>query len=356
MEFKIDGDLLNKIKVHRHDAMKIVKKWGLDRFYNAYAEPQSEYYMDANETVFFGRELETVKKRAYNKLFPAYLNTFFVPVDTEGDTGTDVMTYETYESYGEAAIIDDEASDYQRSEIVKSQTSTPVRTIGEFCQWNLQELRRHAMAVRSGLTSGGKSLSQRKIDSAVRAIMQKQEKIVANGDAKYGLKGFFNSSDILAVTIPADGTSNSAKWADKTADLIQRDFDLLISGVRSRSNGVHMVNTVIMGIQNHLRLSTLRVPNTNVSILSYIKKVYEEGGTSLQIYGYPRIDEGLASGMSRIIAYERHPDNIQQEITQSLEVFPPQQKGTAFRVFCRKRHGGVQLRYQQAFRKAEFAV
>ena len=48
--------------------------------------------MDANETVFFGRELENIKKRAYNKLYPAYLNTYFVPVDTEGDTGADTMT------------------------------------------------------------------------------------------------------------------------------------------------------------------------------------------------------------------------------------------------------------------------
>ena len=89
MEFKIDGDFLNKIRVHRHDAMRLVKKWAIDRFYNPYAEPLSAHYFDANETVFFGRELENVKKRAYNKIYPAYLNSFFVPVDTEGDTGAE---------------------------------------------------------------------------------------------------------------------------------------------------------------------------------------------------------------------------------------------------------------------------
>ena len=354
MEFRIDGDFLNSVKIHRQDAMKLVKYWRLDRFMNPMGGHGNDIYLDANETVFFGRELEYIKKRAYNKLYPAYLNTFFCPVDSEADTGSDSVTYESYDSYGEAAIVNDEATDYQQAEVVKDQTSTPVKTLGSFCKWNLQELRRSAMAVRSGLSSGGKSISQRKIDAALKAIAQKQEKIVAGGDEKHKLVGFFNNSNIQSVVTTADGTGGSSAWSTKDNEKIARDFFKIINQVRTGSNGIHVPNTVIMDLENHLILATNRIANTNVTLLSFLKKAYAESGLDLNIYAYPRINEGVADGNTRVIAYERNAENLQQEIPQQTEVFPPQQQGTAFKTFVRKRHGGVQIRYANAFASSTF--
>lgn len=356
MEFKIDSHLLSQLGLQRTDAVGLVKKWGLDRHYNPYAPARSLTFMDADETVFFARELEYVKKRAYNKLYPSFLNTFFVPVDSEADTGADSITFESYDSRGEAAIIDDEARDYQRAEILKEQTTTKVKTIGQYVQWNLQELRRSAMAIRSGLSSGGKSISQRKIDAALRGIAQKQERIVAVGDSDAGLNGFFNNSVINAVTFGnAAGTSNS-QWSAKSNDEIHKDIIDLFNKVRGDSQGVHVPNTIIVDIRNHTILSTKRIDNTNVTLLSFIKKSFSEAGLKLDIYGYPRVSEGLSVAQTRAIAYERNADNLQQEIPQPTEVFPPQQVGTAFRSFVRKRHGGVQIRYEGAFSKAEWAA
>ena len=295
MEFRIDSHLLSQLGLQRTDAVGLVKKWGLDGFYNPYAPARSQTYMDADETVYFARELEYVKKRAYNKLYPSFLNTFFVPVDSEADTGSDSITWESLDSRGEAAIIDDEARDYQRAEIVKEQTTTKVKTIGQYVQWNLQELRRSAMAIRSGLSSGGKSISQRKIDAALRGIAQKQERIIAVGDADAGLNGFFNNASISSVVFANSASvSSSQKWSDKTNDEIHTDILQLFNKVRSDSQGVHVPNTIILDIKNHTILSTKRLPNTNVTLLSFVKKSFSEAGLKLDIYGYPRVAEGLS--------------------------------------------------------------
>ena len=354
MEFRVDGGLLEKIKVHRQDAPRLIQKWKLDRFMNVQVGANHPQYLDANETVFFGRELESFAKRAYNIIYPAYLNTFFVPVNSDGDTGADAHTYESYDSTGEANIIEDEASDYQRSEIKKDETTAPYRTIGQYCQWNLQELRRWTFAARSGLTSGGKSISQRKVEAVTLSIAQKQERIVAEGDSKFGLKGFFGSTDIPSYSFAADSTTNKNDWEGKDALKIAADVFGLISQVHEDSLGAHAVNTVIMGLKDLRILATTRVPNTNVTLISYLKKALSEAGQPVDFYGYTRINQGISdTANTRVLAYEKDPRNIQQMISQPLEILSPQQVGTAFKVFARKRHGGCEFRYAKSAARAE---
>ena len=343
MEFRIDNGLLESCQLTRNDAMRLVDRQGTRRFLDA-------RILDANETVFFAREIEFIKKRAYDVLYPEFKGPFFCPVSNEANTGSEKITYDQYDSTGEATVINNEATDYQDVDISKKQFSNSVKTIGSAVQWTLQDLRRFAMAAKSGRASAGRSFTQRKTDAGIKAIKQKEERIIAEGDAKSDLVGFYNNTNLQTVIFDADGDSNKARWESKDEDKIIRDFNKLVNAVQSTTLSVHLANTVILSSNYYTILNTKRIGNTNTSVLNYLLDVHKDKG--LIVAAYDWINVGLTN-MERLIAYQRGPDILTQEIPQPLEVFPPQQLGTSFRVILRERHGGVQIYYPKACVRAQ---
>lgn len=343
MEMRIDSNLLQTFQLNKNDAMDMVHKQGVRKFYDA-------AILDANETVYFARELEFVKKRSYDVLYPEYKAPFFVPISSDGDPGEDKATYEQYDRQGVAAVINNEATDYPNVEISKKQFSNNVKTLGNYVQWNLQDLQRWAYASRSGKVSSGRSYTQRKTDAGVKGIREKEEQIVAQGDSNAGLVGFYNNSNLTTVTVANDGTGQKRGWSLKDNDKIIRDFNLIVNRVQTETNSVHKANTVILSTDYYTLLNTNRISNTNVTVLSFLMDAHKD--KNLKVFAYDRVNNGVASGSERVIAYQREPNILTQEIPQPLQILPPQQVATAFRVYLRERHGGVFLYYPKACARA----
>ena len=72
---------------------------------------QSTGRLDANESIFFARELEYVKSKAYDVKYPANNALALFPVSTEADAGADYISYESYDMIGMAKIIANYADD-----------------------------------------------------------------------------------------------------------------------------------------------------------------------------------------------------------------------------------------------------
>ena len=70
--------------------------------------------LDANEGVFYARELEHIKARTYDKKYPALTYRELIPISMEGGEGITSITYESYDRVGMAKLINAYAADLPR--------------------------------------------------------------------------------------------------------------------------------------------------------------------------------------------------------------------------------------------------
>ena len=356
MEIRFDSRFLSRFRHTRNDAARMIHDNGI-RFF------MDSGRLDADETYFFARQLEWVKKQTKDVLYPEFKGSWICPVSNEADTGTETITYGQYEGVGKASVVDRRTKDYKKVEIRKKEFSQPVRTLAMSIDWSLQELRNDAMRAKNGNTEAGKSATERKTDWAIKGIREKEEEIIAKGDSDFGLIGFYNNSNIYEMStgatvdqIKADGTGNKANWLVKDADKIIRDFNQIVNYVPTQTKGVHTINTVLMTNGYYARIATLRIPNTNTSVLAYLKSVHPDK----EIVAYDRVNlaaAGYDSGTPTedwIIAYHRAPTILQQEIPQVIEVLPPLQTShEEFESAVRERHGGILIYYPKACVRAK---
>ena len=125
-------------------------------------------------SIFFARELDYVKSKSYDKIYPEFTALNHFPITHEVPEGAETMTYYSYEKTGFAAIISNYATDLPRADVKGEPTTASVKSIGDSYGYSIQEMRasRHA----------GKSLDTRKADAARYAIDRTANTIAFAGD------------------------------------------------------------------------------------------------------------------------------------------------------------------------------
>ena len=145
------------------------------------AEKIVSVHLDANESVFFARELEYVKNRTYDKKYPDLRYSMFLPVSTEANPGAESITFTSYDQVGIAKIIANYADDLPRCDAFGTQTETKVKGIGDAYGYSIQEIRNSMMA--------NKNLDARKASACRRAIEQKINECAWKARGVNGLYG-----------------------------------------------------------------------------------------------------------------------------------------------------------------------
>jgi hypothetical protein len=291
--------------------------------------------LDANETVFFARELEHIKTRTYDVAYPELKALSLIPVSTEAGPGAESITYRQYDQLGVAKIISNYADDLPRADVKGKEFTAPVRSIGESYGYNIQEIRAASMT--------GKPLEQRRANAARRANDQLVNKIAFFGDTTSGLGGLLSNPNIPVVNVPNDGTGSSTKFKDKTPDQILRDLNNFVNGIFSLTNGVESPDTLVMPIDQFTYISsTARSANSDTTILDYFLK---NNPLIKRVEWANELKGAGVAGVDVMIAYKRDPDKLTLEIPQPFEQFPVQEKGLEFVVPCHSRCGGVIVYY-----------
>jgi hypothetical protein len=292
--------------------------------------------LDANETVFFARQLEAIKAQAYD-VKRARLSAMEVfPVSTSTPEGAATITYRQYDSVGAAKIIANYANDLPRADVTGKEFTSPVRGIGISYGYNMQEIRSAMMT--------GMPLSERKMRSAMRAHEELMNRLAWFGDTVTGLPGFLSNTNIPVYTVTADGIGSSKLWVNKTADQIIRDVNGIINQALTQSKGVHRPNTVLMPLEQFAQISSQpRSSTTDTTILAFLQ-ANNPGVTfraALELDG--------VGGLDKLVAGEFSIDNMQLEIPMVFRQYAPQQKGLEFEIPCESRFGGVIVEYPLAF-------
>lgn len=298
----------------------------------------NETKLDAQETIFFERELEKIKSKTFDKKYPELKIRRLVPVNSDVDPGADTITYWQYDSVGMAKIVESYAKDFPRVDVTKKQFSSVVRSLGASYGYSIQEIRKAKMA--------GTPLEQRRANTARKAVMQTEDEIGAKGDVKSGLQGLFTNANTTEYVLPADGAGALKTFASKTPAQILRDMNGMVNTPVDITNGVEIVDTLLLPIAQYTLISsTARSDNSDTTILQYFMK---NNPFIRNVDHYHKLKGLGAGGTDKMFAYRRDPDVLTLEIPQDFEQFPPQEDGMEFVVYCHERFGGVIIYYPLA--------
>ena len=297
---------------------------------------------DANESMFFARQLEAIKAQTYD-VKRANLNALqLMPVSTDVPEGATTITYRQYDTVGMAKVIANYANDLPRADVTGKEFTSNIRSIGNAFGYNTQEIRSAIFA--------GVNLPARKAMAATRAHQEKINALAFTGDADHGLPGLISNTNVPEVTLLADGTGSAKTFASKTADKIVRDVNSLINKIISQSKGVHRATEVWMPVEQYALIATTQNSTaSDTTILAFLQQVHP-GVTFRQVV---ELDGAGASSADRMYAIENSRDNWAIEIPMMMKMYSPQQKGLEFEVPVESRFGGVIIEYPLAFAFAD---
>ena len=299
--------------------------------------------LDEQDSIFFERELESVKSQTYDVKFPRlrFAEGDLIPISFEAGAGARSITYETFTMLGIAKVISDYADDLPRGDVKGKETTVNVRDLGSSFGWNVREIK---AARRTG-----KALEARKSQAARRAIFQLLDKIAAFGDKETGLQGLLTHPNITEVIVPADGTGSSTRFQDKDPDKILRDLNAIPTAIIDSTNGVESPDTMLMPhAQFELISNTPRSSHSDVSIKEWFLRNNEHIKEIMPVVKM----KGAENGDDVIVCYEKNPQTITVEIPDPFEILDGEQRGLEVLFPAIMSTGGVIIYYPLSVAKA----
>lgn len=292
--------------------------------------------LDSAETLFFERELESRKAQTYD-VVRAPLRAFeLMPVDSTAGAGAESIVYEQYDMTGIAKIIANYADDLPRADVKGKEFVARIKSIGNSYGYSLQEVRAAQFA--------GKSLEQRKANSAARAQREKWNRIAWYGDEENGLPGLLTNTNIPEVS------AGDAAGDDKTPAEILADLNALANSIVELTNGAEQPDTLVLPIAEYTYIASTRADSgTDTTILQYFLN-NNPFITSVEWANELTEAQMAANGVTRFTgsvawAYRRDPDALTIEMPQMFEQLPVQERGLEYVVPCHSRIAGVLVYY-----------
>jgi len=298
--------------------------------------------LDAGETVFFTRELESIKAKTYDAVKQPLRAFELIPVDSTVGAGAESIVYQQYDMVGMAKIISNYADDLPRADVKGKEFVAKIKSVGDSYGYNLQEIRAAQYA--------GKPLDQKKANAALRAQKETWNAVAFYGDEENGLPGWLTNPNIPSTSAPADGAASATTFASKTPVQILRDLNSLVNSIFTLTKGAEKPDTLVLPIAQYTLIATtvygtasdttiLEMFLKNNPFVTEVTWADELSAASLAANGVTDFTGDIA------IAYSRDPDKMTFEMPQNFEQLPVQQRGLEFVVPCHSRIAGVLIYY-----------
>lgn len=291
--------------------------------------------IDANETVYFARQLEYIRPKIYDIKRPLLSAFTTFPIDTSVPEWAETFTYRMYDATGIAKIIASYADDLPMVGVNGKEFSYKVKSLGDAYEYSTAEIRAGA-ATNLNLTAKKAVMAKKGHDIAVN-------RIAWFGDADANLPGFFTNTNIPLVTIPADGTGTTKTFSTKTPDQIIRDMNSVVNAVVVQSKGVHTANELWLPLAQYTYIrNTIRGSQSDATIW----KVWTDANPGVAIkYKLECAAVAAYSSLDIMVAIENTEENLQMVLPMPFKEMPPQANNLAWKIPCESRVGGVVIEY-----------
>lgn len=305
--------------------------------------------LDANEVVFTARGLEYIYAQTYDVLYPAFQAKTLLPVNMSIPSGASNYTWFSYDKLGKAAFITNYANDFANAEVLMTENTGNIHSLGSGFSYSIQDLRR-AASVQLGV---GQPLDRLRAEATRFAHESKVDDVAAYGDSARNLSGMLTHPDIPTVSVINGAWSTTLATVDATNNgKIIADLNKLVNAVEQTTLGVEKPDTLVLPLSVKPRLTSPMDPAV-FNAGSLIDHWFKQQTTIKSIEWWAKCDAAqsngaLTAGVALAMVYTRSPRVIELVIPQDFEMFEPERQGMSFRVACHSRIGGVVVHYPKA--------
>lgn len=300
-------------------------------------------------SVFFARELDYVKTKAYDKQYPELSALNYLPITSEVDPGAVTATFYGYEMTGMADIINNYAEDLPRADVKGEPTTVHIKSVGDSYGYNAQEMRASVYT--------GKNLDARKATAARRAHDLKVNQIAFIGSDKDKLVGIFSEEagipEYALSEVEVDGAKHT-EFEYKTPDQILADINGFQIFVDKLTNSIERPDTLALPSHIYMNLATTRIPDTDTTILKFLQdhSPYIKNWESWNEFGKDAVMFN-PTGKNVMFAYTKDPEKFSLELPMPFTQYPVQVKNLETVVPCESRCAGLMIYYPLSMALAE---
>lgn len=297
--------------------------------------------LDAAGSVFFGKELESIKAKAYDVLYPEISYDKAFPVSRETPNGADTIVSQTFDRRGSAKVVVGPAKDIPRADVDGIESRIPVRPVVSSFGYTVDEIEAARYA--------GRPLDQMRANACRSAIEEETNQVAWLGDADAGLKGFLTSGLISSAAAASTGTGSATTFASKTPAMILADINAAFAVVFEDSKGVERANRVGMPLQqwNHI-MSTKVSDYSDMTIAQYIVQNSPWISSLSDILALNELDSSVTGVSDYLAVWTRDPMKMEFEMVMDLMFMEPQLSGLEYLVIGRSKIGGMNVHYPKS--------
>jgi hypothetical protein len=223
---------------------------------------------------------------------------------------------------GDAKVIGDGAFDFPLVDATASEDRYRVLMAAAGFQIGFQSERYEGFASAAGTLRARQY--DIKVQTCIRAIQERRNKIAAFGDAALGVTGMLNNANITV-----DNNSFDPNSATPTAFA-----DFLISLVKTfhvNSNNVFFPTTGLVGTQFYFKMVSLVMPATSITVKDHVEKALSDEDIKFTFKKVKECESAFleaagvqASGTNkdRIVLYPLDPEVLERHI-ENIQLAPP---------------------------------
>lgn len=305
--------------------------------------------LDAAESVFFSRQLESIDRTLYDVKFPLLKARQLLPKVANVGEWDRAYTYRMYETVGNSEVrgphwIGDKATDLDSADAKGTEFTTPIKDLGAKYEYSIGEIKT-AMA-------HGVPLDELKARAARQMLEEDIDTVLAFGDASLGMKGFANHASVDASTFtPSDKGGGNTEWNTAGADplLIVSDMNQILNQVWTalkEAQGITDKLTMVLPSSRYaLVASTPLGDNADKTILKFM---LDNSPYLAAVVPWHKLEEAGTGDSARMIVYARDPMVCGALVPLEYTRQPEQERGLMLEVPVMARCGGAVIRYPVA--------
>lgn len=302
--------------------------------------------LDAAETVWFERELESIDDTDYEELLPGMLGRRYIPDIQNVDEWANVYTYRMYEKKGRAKVGSRNSDDAPRVTLIGKETSKTIKEIQSSYGWTVGEIQRAA--------GTGRPLDNMTVLAARSASDREIDDLLASGNTDLGIEGLYNLTGVpspLSAVAKTSGTTwaaNAATDAAKIlADINATTTDLFSDLKQTDAPGF---DKFVMLVPTEAYAAIATTPRSTTSDTTILQFALANNPWLESIEPWFKGDGAGAGATNRVVVYPRTPLCLGALVPMDFTTLNPQERNFEVIVPARASCGGVVCRYPIAVR------
>ncbi len=298
-----------------------------------------EMKMDAQDTVFFENQLESIG-RDVEKKYPEKNFNDLMTVDSSDDEGAEEISYYMFDEKGAAEFMSSGAEDSPNVEVGGKKFTVDVKELGLHYTMKTREVRNARKA--------GRNLSAMKAKAVVNGVETKHDKIaiLADGTKEYG--GLFG----IVYNPNTTKQAAAAAWSTLTPKELCEEIKAQYLAIPANTNDVGLADRIALPPSWYLYLKTTdRVDEKDQSCMKWLETALDVTFVKHNLLkNAPKNPATLADEVNDImIVYNSKEESVSYLEPMPFRFMAPEYKSRSIKTDSESTSAGVRIKLPLEF-------